>query len=98
MNEIPSAAQFHRDHQHPRWYGEDGEIIVTSGKFTEKGALRKIRAVLRNEGEWPEDELPTEIGRTKIAWGEDPDGDDGWGYLFSYGGGDGLYDAWVWTA
>lgn len=91
-------AAFHRRHKEPQYYGEDGEIIVVSGKLTELGAARKIYKELKaNIDVKNVDEVMDDMHFHKIQW-LPPKTRDGEEYEYYYDRNvEGVFDAWVWT-
>lgn len=94
----PTQEQFDDDHQEPKGYGEDGEIYVMAGSFTEQEAVDTLQKLFDKEMydyENPQ-ELADHLNHTKIAYiPEDISSEPGYYYR---GDGSGVYDAWVWTA
>lgn len=67
ISEIPTYADFHKDHKEPVSYGEDG-VLVVSGIYSEKTARKLISRFL---DERPED---IEIESIAISWHTAPPG------------------------
>jgi hypothetical protein len=93
----PDHEKFHKAHLEPADYGEDGEIYVLSGRYTEDEAEAKFAKYFKTELGLDSDELMLEqIKRWKIGIAADNDSE--YEYMYSHEGYGGVYDAWVWTA
>lgn len=92
----PDYAKFHEAHQEPQEYGEDGEIVVISGKVDMEEAVDKIYALV--SGQWGQDstrdDIFNQLHAEKVAMAT---GDQEYDY---YVGKDrnGIFDAWIWRA
>ena len=88
----PDPKAFHLGHLEPRDYGEDGEIYVLSGRFSEDKALKIFNKYFREQGF---DEIES-VRKHLISVASDPD--DEYQYYYNASGKGGIYEAWVWTA
>lgn len=92
----PDHKHFHKTHQEPQDYGEDGETVVISGKLAMDTAVDKIHKLVN--GEWGQDYSiddvfsQTHAGKVALATA-----DQEYDY---YVGKDrnGIFDAWIWRA
>jgi hypothetical protein len=93
----PTQQEFDDAHQQPMSYGEDGEIYVLAGSYTEQEALNELQKLFDKEMfdyENPQ-ELADQMNHTKIAYiPEDISSEPGYYYRND---GSGVYEAWVWT-
>lgn len=88
-NDIPTQDKFDIDHTEPASYGEDGQWLMVSKKFTADEALAKIQKMLKEEWGWsggPDGEgyypnSTDDLQSFDIGWGYDHDS-----YHYSEGG------------
>lgn len=94
----PTQEEFNKGHLEPLGYGDDGEIYVMAGSYSENEALHKLKELFDKEMydyDGAED-LLNHMEFTKIAYTpEDISSEPGYYYNRN---GIGAYDAWVWTA
>lgn len=92
----PDHKAFHERHQEPQDYGEDGDIVVVSGKFSMDEAVDKIYHLVNQEWgqDYSRDDVFDQIHAGKIALATS---DQEYDY---YVGKDrnGIFDAWIWRA
>lgn len=92
----PDHEAFHKAHQDPQEYGEDGEIVVVSGRLGMEEAVKKIYNLVAKE--WghdaTEDDIFSQTHAEKVAMATN---DQEYDY---YVGKDrnGIFDAWIWRA
>lgn len=73
MSKIPDQEQFNKDHDHPRPYGEDGDIAVGSN-YTQTEAFEKFKEYWEDTtGEIPEDMDMNEVTLMDFGWSIHPD-------------------------
>ena len=89
----PDYKAFHKAHKDPQHYGEDGEIVVVTGKLTQTGACRKIYKLLKQDIEITYSEVEEQTSFTKILMAS-----EGQEHSYYYDRNkNGVFEAWVWT-
>lgn len=94
----PTQKEFDDAHLEPVGYGEDGEIYVLAGKFSEAKAVQLVKKLFDKEMYDYENtqEISDHLDYTKIAYiPEDITSEPGYYFRNDRSG---VYDAWVWTA
>lgn len=73
MSKIPDQAQFNKDHEYPRPYGEDGDVAV-GNNFTQAEAFDKFKEYwIDTTGEVPDDLSIEEVSLMDFGWSVHPD-------------------------
>lgn len=88
----PDHKRFHEEHKQPHHYGEDGEIVVISGRLAHSTAVNRIYDLLRDDADYSKEEIESNTRSEKIALALE---DDECEYYASRNR-EGIFDAWVW--
>ena len=94
LAQTPDYKTFHKLHQQPQYYGEDGEIVVITGKYGNKRAVDEIYKLLKDDIDITKDEVWDNTTFSKVALSV---GNEECEYYVS-GNREGVFDAWIWKA
>ena len=74
--DIPTVKDFEKHHTEPQGYGDEGEWLLISKRYTREEAFEKLIKVLKDDWGMDEEWLPKDpddLGVYNIGWGYDYD-------------------------
>jgi len=88
----PDYKKFHEHHKEAQHYGEDGELVVVSGKYGMERAVDEIYKLLKPDYEVTRDEVWDNTHAGKVALGTSDEESD----YYVARNRNGIFDAWIW--